>query len=294
MPRGKKARNITDGESKENIEKKIEDTKDESKEETNPNEETKIRAKRGKKITETSPEVLLPPETTVAQITACIRDGAGSDITKKLKALLNNSTVPRKLINEAVALIFELVEATPTLLLWGKGCIETIASDFMEPKKKLREAFFFPSVESEKRMINHLGKAEKKLLICVFALTNDNLANAIREAKTRGVEIRMIFDDEMMRNAGSDVKKLHDEGFQVRVDLDPKAHMHHKFVVIDDLVLITGSYNWTVQATKKNNENVVVLEDPELAAKYTEEFNKLWEEFAGSIAKSLGGEVPSS
>ena len=208
--------------------------------------------------------------------------------------MLNNSTVPRKLINEAVALIFELVEATPTLLLWGKGCIETIASDFMEPKKKLREAFFFPSVESEKRMINHLGKAEKKLLICVFALTNDNLANAIREAKTRGVEIRMIFDDEMMRNAGSDVKKLHDEGFQVRVDLDPKAHMHHKFVVIDDLVLITGSYNWTVQATKKNNENVVVLEDPELAAKYTEEFNKLWEEFAGSIAKSLGGEVPSS
>ena len=130
------------------------------------------------------------------------------------------------------------------------------------------------------------------MLICVFALTNDNIANAIREVKARGVDIKMIFDDEMMRMPGSDVKKLHDEGYAVRVDLDPKAHMHHKFVVIDDSIVITGSYNWTRQASNKNNENVVVFEDVEIAQKYTEEFNKLWEQFAGSIEKTLGGNVP--
>lgn len=159
----------------------------------------------------------------------------------------------------------------------------------MEPKKRLREAFFFLSAESEKKVIRHLSKAHKSMLICVFALTNDNLANANREAKNRSVQIKMIFDDEMMRMPGSDVKKLHDEGYEVRVDLDPKAHMHHKFVVIDDIVVITGSYNWTRQASAKNHENVVIFQDEEIANKYIEEFNKLWENFAGSIEKCFGG-----
>jgi phosphatidylserine/phosphatidylglycerophosphate/cardiolipin synthase-like enzyme len=131
------------------------------------------------------------------------------------------------------------------------------------------------------------------MLICVFALTNDTLANAIRDAKNRGVQIKLIFDDEMMRMPGSDVKKLHDEGYEVRVDLDPKAHMHHKFVIIDESTVITGSYNWTRQASNKNHENVVVFEDEEIAKKYIEEFNKLWVNFAGSIEKCLGGSAPA-
>lgn len=270
----KKARKADDEENKEEEKK-----------------EPKTKAKRGKKEPEV--EEVKVVETTTAEIEDCIRTNMGSkDCHKQLKTLLHNSTVPRGLINTAVALIFQLVEANPTQLTWGKSCIEAISSDLMEPKKRLREAFFFPNETSEKRLINHLGEAKTTMLICVFSLTNDNLANAIRAAKERGVNIRMIFDDEMMKMAGSDVKKLHDEGYQVRVDLDPKAHMHHKFVVIDDTVVITGSYNWTRQASNKNHENVVVFEDVEIAQKFTEEFNKLWENFAGSVERSLGGPAP--
>ena len=262
--------------------------KDESKEEIK--EETKVKAKRGKKAAEPPVEEVRVIETTTAEIEDCIRTHVGSpDCHKKLKDLLHNSTVPRGLINSAVALIFNLVEATPTLLNWGKKCIENISSDLMEPKKRMREAFFFPSEASERRLVNHLASAKTSMLICVFALTNDTLANAIRAARERGVDVKLIFDDEMMKMPGSDVKKLHDEGFPVRVDLDPKAHMHHKFVVIDDTVVITGSYNWTRQASNKNHENIVVFEDTEIAQKYIEEFNKLWEAFSGSIEKSLGG-----
>ncbi|OMJ94558.1 hypothetical protein SteCoe_2200 [Stentor coeruleus] len=275
MPRGKKARNPDEEETKEKPVEK---------------EETKTRGRRTKKVPEPVVEEAKVVETSSSEISEFLKANAGSqDYAKKLKELLHNSTAPRGLINEAVRTVFEIVESDATKLNWGKSIIELISTESMEPKKRLREAFFFPCPESEKKLVKHLGTAQKTMLICVFALTNDTLANAIRDAKNRGVQIKMIFDDEMMRMPGSDVKKLHDEGYEVRVDLDPKAHMHHKFVIIDESTVITGSYNWTRQASNKNHENVVVFEDEEIAKKYIEEFNKLWENFAGSIEKCLGG-----
>ena len=54
------------------------------------------------------------------------------------------------------------------------------------------------------------------------------------------------------------------------------ARMHHKFVVIDGLEVITGSFNWTVQADKANMENIVTIQDGSLANRYIDEFNKIW------------------
>jgi phosphatidylserine/phosphatidylglycerophosphate/cardiolipin synthase-like enzyme len=61
--------------------------------------------------------------------------------------------------------------------------------------------------------------------------------------------------------------------------------MHHKFAVLDNSVVITGSFNWTTQAVKFNQENIVFYENRELAAKYTEEYNKLWDTFHINITQ---------
>jgi phosphatidylserine/phosphatidylglycerophosphate/cardiolipin synthase-like enzyme len=53
--------------------------------------------------------------------------------------------------------------------------------------------------------------------------------------------------------------------------------MHHKFLVIDDTNVITGSFNWTNQASKSNMENIVVVEDQNIAKKYINEFNRIWQ-----------------
>jgi phosphatidylserine/phosphatidylglycerophosphate/cardiolipin synthase-like enzyme len=55
--------------------------------------------------------------------------------------------------------------------------------------------------------------------------------------------------------------------------------MHHKFAVLDESVVITGSFNWTTQAVNNNQENVLFFENKFIAGKYTEEFNRLWESF---------------
>ena len=51
---------------------------------------------------------------------------------------------------------------------------------------------------------------------------------------------------------GSDIQRLAQEGIEVRTDADPKLHMHHKFAVIDNIVLLNGSFNWTRQAVLGN------------------------------------------
>ena len=66
--------------------------------------------------------------------------------------------------------------------------------------------------------------------------------------------------------------------------------MHNKFVVIDDSHLITGSFNWTVQAGKSNQENILVVDNPYYIEKYNTEFEGLWKQF---VTNQVEGEKPS-
>ena len=52
--------------------------------------------------------------------------------------------------------------------------------------------------------------------------------------------------------------------------------MHHKVIVIDGKLLITGSYNFSKSANEKNDENIIVVDNKFIAAKYLEEFFKLF------------------
>ena len=54
--------------------------------------------------------------------------------------------------------------------------------------------------------------------------------------------------------------------------------MHHKFVLLDGVRLMSGSFNWTMQAVLGNRENVVVTEDPAVVAPFAEAFEELWKE----------------
>lgn len=59
--------------------------------------------------------------------------------------------------------------------------------------------------------------------------------------------------------------------------------MHHKFAVLDKSLVITGSFNWTSQAVKFNQENIIFYENKELAEKYSDAYDNLWNEFTTVI-----------
>lgn len=56
--------------------------------------------------------------------------------------------------------------------------------------------------------------------------------------------------------------------------------MHNKFVLVDETFLLTGSFNWTLQAGKNNQENLLVVDNPYYIEKYNVEFENLWKQFS--------------
>ena len=97
----------------------------------------------------------------------------------------------------------------------------------------------------------------------------------IEETHRRGVKIRIISDNDKAHDEGSDIIDLARTGIAVKVDVTP-YHMHHKYAIFDNKVLITGSYNWTRSAAEYNEENIIDSPDPKLIAPFAKHFAALW------------------
>ena len=65
----------------------------------------------------------------------------------------------------------------------------------------------------------------------------------------------------------------------LRID-DSPYHMHHKFALFDGRLLLNGSFNWTRSASTSNEENLLVIDHPQLVSSYAREFDELWARFA--------------
>lgn len=154
-----------------------------------------------------------------------------------------------------------------------------VEEDLYKPKPRYLDAFFFPNKNNVYKLEKYIKMARKTLYICVFNLTNDVLAAAIKDRHDNGVKVLIITDDECMTNKGNDCKELADYGIAVRTDSEPTYHMHNKFMIVDNAFLLTGSFNWTFQAGSHNQENLLVVDHPFYLEKYTTEFNNLWQQF---------------
>ena len=166
-----------------------------------------------------------------------------------------------------------------------------IMNQYYKMKPTVQECHFFPNKDNEAKVANMLRTAKKTLDIAIFALTNDALGAAIVECFTRGVLIRIIADDECAKFQGGEIYKLAQMGIPTKTDNSFRFHMHHKFAVIDKSVVVTGSFNWTSQAVKFNQENILFYECKEIALDYTNAYNDLWEQFTTEITPTIANKL---
>jgi phosphatidylserine/phosphatidylglycerophosphate/cardiolipin synthase-like enzyme len=83
----------------------------------------------------------------------------------------------------------------------------------------------------------------------------------------------------MIESDGSALRKLRSAGIAIRsLGVVKQSLMHNKFAIFDGRVVATGSYNWTQSAERANYENLVLLDDPEVVARFEREFQRLWRE----------------
>jgi phosphatidylserine/phosphatidylglycerophosphate/cardiolipin synthase-like enzyme len=146
------------------------------------------------------------------------------------------------------------------------------------------QACFSPYGKCASQILREIGRAEKEILVAVYAFTNDEIAWALVKAGQRGVKVQVVVDQEFdATNSVSKKSFLEQQRVAVRrvAGLDKgngAGLMHQKFAVIDRRVVLTGSYNWTVSAENANDENLLVFRDAgPLAEEYRKEFFRLWE-----------------
>lgn len=142
---------------------------------------------------------------------------------------------------------------------------------------RFNEVFFSPGHEIKDEISKLLRDATSTVNLCIFTITDHELARQIIACHKRGVKVRIITDDEKMNDNSSEIFKLYKVGIQVKTD-HSRYHMHNKFGIIDNRIAITGSFNWTYTATKHNQENLLATSKFEIVKQYKDEFERLWKE----------------
>ena len=138
------------------------------------------------------------------------------------------------------------------------------------------KVLFSPEDNCGAEILNLINSAQRSIDAALYLLTSRQLAQGLAEARGRGVTVRAYFDEEASGDRYSKTGFLRKKGVAVRLAEDAGL-MHNKFCIIDGQTVITGSYNWTVSADLKNDENVLIINSPEVAGKYQGKFNRLWE-----------------
>jgi phosphatidylserine/phosphatidylglycerophosphate/cardiolipin synthase-like enzyme len=171
--------------------------------------------------------------------------------------------------------------ATPAdtldVLRWLEQVVKTLDAA-NEAAPVVSSAYFSPGDTCLRRLRDLMRSCKATLDICVFTIADDRLTEAILECHARGVQVRVVSDDDKQHDSGSDIARLRAGGVAVRLD-DSPYHMHHKFALVDGRLLANGSFNWTRSATEKNDENLVVTDDANLVRVFGLQFEKLWQQF---------------
>jgi len=142
-------------------------------------------------------------------------------------------------------------------------------------ESETNNAYFSPGYACQQAIISALANAQQSIKICVFTISDDQITKAILEAHQRKIPILLLTDNEKLTDLGSDIKELAQAGLEIRTD-NTRNHMHHKFAIIDNSTLITGSYNWTRSAALYNHENIIVTTNRTLVSDFLQQFDALW------------------
>ena len=135
-------------------------------------------------------------------------------------------------------------------------------------------ALFSPKGGCQEAIVQELKKARREILVQAYSFTADPLTYGLVDAKKRGVNVDILLDKSNELERYSDLKIFLDQGVHPLVDHD-HAIAHNKIMIIDQKVLITGSFNFTNQAENENAENLLIIKGhPEMIRQYRDNFMK--------------------
>jgi len=138
------------------------------------------------------------------------------------------------------------------------------------------ENYFSPDDQVAAHLVELIRSARESIYFMAFSFTSDDLASALLERQRAGVRVSGLMEaSQVESNIGSQYERFVAAGLDIRLDGNPRD-MHHKVMVIDRRFVVLGSYNFTVSAERRNDENTIIVDDPGLAAYFLDEFERLY------------------
>jgi phosphatidylserine/phosphatidylglycerophosphate/cardiolipin synthase-like enzyme len=130
------------------------------------------------------------------------------------------------------------------------------------------EVFFSPPGGCTAAVVNNLNRATNSVLVQAYSFTSAPIAKALVDAHKRGVNVEVILDKSNRTANYSAADFIQRAGIPTFIDAR-HAIAHNKTMVLDGQTVVTGSFNFTKAAEANNAENLLVIQDPALAAQYT-------------------------
>ena len=127
----------------------------------------------------------------------------------------------------------------------------------------------------EQAIIPLVNNAQSSIRFLAFSFTDYPLAKAMIDRTAAGVDVAGVFEKVGSETEYAELRTLHCAGVPVRQDGNP-SFLHHKLIVVDERFVITGSLNFSTSAEESNDENVIIVDNPEIAALYIQEFERVW------------------
>jgi phosphatidylserine/phosphatidylglycerophosphate/cardiolipin synthase-like enzyme len=137
------------------------------------------------------------------------------------------------------------------------------------------QVLFSPEDKVVNHILPYIQNAKKSIRFMIFTYTQPDMGNAMIERFKNGVAVQGVFETTGSETEYGEMTPLYCAKVPVRQDGNPEI-MHHKVIVIDEHIVITGSFNFTDSADQNNNENAIIIDNADIAKLYIAEFQRVW------------------
>ncbi|MDJ0728498.1 MAG: phospholipase D-like domain-containing protein [Crocosphaera sp.] len=155
-----------------------------------------------------------------------------------------------------------------------------------------------------------LNQAQNSINLALFVFSDQNIANTLERKNNQGIKIKALIDPEFIfryYSEGLDMLgvslsnnckyEMDNQPWKQNINTVGVANLpqgdklHHKFAIIDDNIIITGSHNWSASANYQNDETLLVIKNSLITDHYQQEFDKLYNNSSLGISKNINNKI---
>jgi phosphatidylserine/phosphatidylglycerophosphate/cardiolipin synthase-like enzyme len=159
---------------------------------------------------------------------------------------------------------------------FGQNVVAETPNPFVEIDGTPINIYFSPDDGAQAALLELINNAQDNIRFMAFSFTADSIGAAIRTRAEEGIEVSGVMEEEQINsNVGTEFDPFKQAGLDVKRDGND-GQMHHKTMIIDDEIVVLGSYNFTNSAETRNDENMMVIYNKEIAAQFLSEFERVY------------------